>query len=196
MSKRVAITGGIGSGKSSVLEIVKALGYATFSCDAIYNEIIKTSPYIHKISKIFPNVVVNGVIDRKKLAEIIFIDKNAREKLNNVSHPLIMREMYACMNKASTPLVFAEVPLLFEGGYEDDFDAIIIVKRNEDERINAVVKRDALTKEQVQQRIQSQVNIDKYANKNNIFILENNTSFENLTQLVKLTIDKILTKSS
>ena len=72
--KKIAITGGIGSGKSTVARIIKERGFPVFSCDEIYKDVIKSAEYIEKIAQIFPNAVKNNIIDRQTLAKIVFSD--------------------------------------------------------------------------------------------------------------------------
>ena len=139
-----------------MLQKLNELGYVTLSCDEIYKEIIKEPNYIQTIAQMFPEVVEKEGINRRKLADIVFSDKQKREALEKVAHPLIMSSLYKSMDNANTSLVFAEVPLLFEGGYEKDFDVVILVKREEVDRINAVTKRDGLSIKEIEQRIKSQ----------------------------------------
>lgn len=160
MVKKIAITGGIGSGKSCVLKIIQRLGNATFSCDEIYKDVITQSEYIQKVAEKFPLVVENGNINRKKLGKIVFSDSKARKQLNDIAHPLIMFNLCKNMESVNTPFVFAEVPLLFEGGYERLFDGIIVVQRGEEDRIKSVCLRDALTEDEVRVRIHAQKDLD------------------------------------
>ena len=191
---KVAITGGIGSGKSLVAQRLISLGYDVFSCDEIYKDIIKSPTYIQKIENLFPEVVIRHSIDRTKLATLIFNDEDKRKIINAIAHPMIMQQLYTAMEKCNKPLVFAEVPLLFEGGFDKDFDKIIVILRDEALRIDGVLNRlgSTVTKTDVIKRIASQFDykvesLNKY---NNIFILENNTSqqrlFQSLDEILKL----------
>ena len=194
MSKKIAITGGIGSGKFCVLRKIKELGFSVFSCDEIYKEIIKMPAYIHKITEIFPTVIENGEINRQKLADIVFNDKRELEKLNSIAHPLIMERLYCYMDNDSSNLTFAEVPLLFEGGYENDFDAIIIVVRKEEDRIAAVSLRDNLTEDKVVSRIKMQ-NALKFSlgkrTDGRVWLIENDKDVKALEDGVKPLIEEI-----
>ena len=129
---KVAITGGIGSGKSTALSYLKELGYPVFSCDEIYKEVISSKEYIDKIKEFFPEAVTHGCIERKILSEIVFNDPEKRALLNGISHPLIMQKLYEQMDTSENELVFAEVPLLFEGGFENEFDHVIVILRKEE----------------------------------------------------------------
>lgn len=154
--QKIAVTGGIGSGKSTICEILKTHGYPVFSCDAIYGELQQTKDYIEKLQKAFPNVVKEGKIDKKILSAVVFENPDELKRLNAISHPLIMQELNRRMDNCSSRLVFAEVPLLFEGGYQNQFDRVIVVSRGEKARITSVIRRDGLTETDVKKRIKNQ----------------------------------------
>ncbi len=164
MKKKIAITGGIGSGKSSVLHILGEMGYPIFSCDEIYREIIDIPEYIQKIESIFPECIVDGKIDRKILSKTVFQNKEMLTKLNSIAHPLIMQRLLERMNESASETVFAEVPLLFEGNYENLFDKIIVVLRNPTKRIQSVVERDQISPIEVKNRISTQFDFDSPKN--------------------------------
>ena len=140
--KKIAITGGIGSGKSTVLQYLKEKSYIVFSCDEIYRDLSNTYEFIEKLKKLFPDAIVDGKLDRKKLSNIVFKDKEELLKLNRLTHPLIMEKLLYEMEKASSGVVFAEVPLLFEGNYQTKFDYVIVVVRDLNDRIEAIKLRD------------------------------------------------------
>ena len=168
MNKKIAITGGIGSGKSAVLNIIEEKGYPVYSCDEIYKELITAALYVKEIEKAFPNVVNEGQIDRKRLAEIIFSNEQARTRLNEIAHPLIMKTLLERMNETASQLVFAEVPLLFEGNFENLFDKTIVVLRNREERIRSICARDAISQKEANERMHSQFNYDDLSSQNHI----------------------------
>ena len=160
MGKKIAITGGIGSGKSYVAEYIKNLGYPVFSCDEIYKDVSQSLSYIEKLQTIFPECVIGGKLDRRKLASIVFFDEKQLKKLNAISHPLIMEKLYEEMDKAEGDLIFAEVPLLFEGGFEKDFHETIFVKRNLETRVQGIIQRDKIGESEALQRIQNQYSLE------------------------------------
>ncbi len=165
--KKVAITGGIGSGKSTVLQTIKNLGYPVFSCDEINGELIRQPEYVKKIATLFPSCVKEKEIDKETLAKIIFSDDAARKKLNQAAHPLIMQRLLSKIDECKTPLVFAEVPLLFEGDFVEFFDIILIVTRPLEDRIKSIVKRDKIDCERAKERILAQFDysLDKVQDK-------------------------------
>ncbi len=188
MNKKIAITGGIGSGKSTVSQMIRDMGYPVYSCDEIYATLIDDEQYIIKIKNAFPTAVQKDRIDREKLAKIVFNDDSAREKLNKIAHPLIMQSLLQKMNGEEC-LVFAEVPLLFEGNFERLFNEIIVVKRNKKERIESVCARDHITKEEVLARMNAQFDYD--TEKINAIVIENTGDLLALKNSVSSIINRL-----
>lgn len=165
MSLKVAITGGIGCGKSTVCNILREMGYPVYSCDEIYSEVIKSSDYISQIRTAFPDAVSDNQVNREVLAGLVFQDRRKLKCLNAIAHPLIMKRLLNQMQRSQSLFVFAEVPLLFEGNFENLFDKIIVVDRDREQRIHAVCDRDRFTTEKVIKRIHSQFNYDSEESK-------------------------------
>lgn len=193
MAKKIAITGGIGSGKSTVSNILRDKGYPVFSCDDIYAEIINSKTYINEIEKAFPDAVKQGQIDKKRLAEIVFSNEQARKKLNAIAHPLIMQTLLKQMKENENQIVFAEVPLLLEGNFENLFDKTIVVLRNREERIHSVCKRDGISNERAIERINAQFDYDDINSKNYLqkigaIFIENKGDFSELENSVKVAL--------
>ena len=190
MKKKIAVTGGIGSGKSSVLAYLGEMGYPIFSCDEIYREMIDSPQYIERIAKAFPACITDGKIDRKKLAETVFKDKEKLCILNEIAHPLIMAQLLKEMEECSSNVTFAEVPLLFEGNFENLFDGVIVVVRNKEERIQAIIQRDGLTAREATERIAAQFDYDASSNqerlkKCNAIFIQNDGDFSRLKNQLK-----------
>lgn len=156
---RIAITGGIGSGKSSFAEYIREYGYPVFSCDEIYRSMQKDGEYLEKIMSEFgDNAVKDGSLNREFISSEVFSDSGKLKKLNSIAHPEIMKRLFNETDKYA--LSFAEVPLLFEGGFENAFDRVVIVYRNIEERIRSVVERDSTDREKVINRIKSQTDYE------------------------------------
>lgn len=157
----VAVTGGIGSGKSTVIGMIRKMGYPVFSADEISRTIYADPRIQEKIKRHFPECISEMGIDRAKLSGIVFSDKDRLEMLNSITHPAIMENLFLEMEKSTSVLVFAEVPLLFEEGYERRFDQVIVVLRDRESRIASVQVRDGLSKEEVVARIKNQFDYEK-----------------------------------
>ena len=157
--KKIALTGGIGSGKTTALVTLKENGYAVFSCDEISHEISKKRRVKIKMRELFPNAFSGKVFikaDRKKIAEEVFNDKDKLEKLNNLLHPLILQELIKKANRCGKKVAFIEVPLLFESGYKDSFDGVIVISRNIKDRIESVKIRSKMTEDEIVARMNNQ----------------------------------------
>ena len=191
---RIAVTGGIGSGKSTVLNLIKEFGYPTFSCDEIYHELRNNPDYLAGLKKIFPQIFIDNRADFKKLSQIVFQDKEALSKLNSYSHPLIVKHLLKNINSINEGLSFSEVPLLFESNLIDLFDYVIIVKRPVEDRVLSVCKRDRISKREVFNRMNNQFDYEKhdFSKQKNIFILENNQKIEQLSANLFNIISNIL----
>lgn len=142
----IAITGGIGSGKTTVLQMIAYLGGNIINTDEINNELLIKDFYIKKIASFFPTAVVDGKIDKTKLANIVFYDKEALTKLNQLAHPLINEQVLA---KAGvlTGNVFVEIPLLIEADMQGAFDRIWLIKASADLRLKRILERSHLNEE-------------------------------------------------
>lgn len=189
MDKIIAITGGIGSGKSTVSQIIKELGYKVFSADEVYTELLKDEKFVKNIYKTLEIETDSLVYDRDLVSSKVFNNKEMLEKLNSATHPHIMFKMLT-QSKNESGIVFNEVPLLFEAGYEKLYDNVIIVSRNLDSRVDAVSKRDNLSKEKVLLRINNQIDYAKIESNAHTLIV-NDGSLEELTIKVKAVIDSI-----
>lgn len=159
---KIAVTGGIGSGKSTVCKIIAGKGYPVFSCDEVYAQIAESEKFVREIEKVFGSeyLTAEGRIDRKKLSALVFSDEKELAKLNGITHPMIFSEMFA-LAESEKGTVFFEVPLLFEGGYQNLFDGVIVVLRDMEARIKSVMERDKLSYEAVKKRILNQFDYDK-----------------------------------
>lgn len=189
---KIAITGGIGSGKSTVSKFIKERGYSVISCDEIYDELLCDKSFLKTLSSEFGGILNSeGMLDRKKLSIIVFGDKAKLKRLNEITHPLIINKAIKMMSGEG--IYFCEVPLLFEGGFQDLFDKVIIVLRDEQSRISAVAQRDKLSISEVKTRINNQFNynnlqFEKY------YVIRNESDLANLRIQTFKTIDEILSE--
>lgn len=194
MKKLIAITGGIGSGKSLLTDYFASLGYAVLSADEIYSDLLKDECFVKGICDAVGvrAVLANGryTLDRKAVAEKVFGNPAERKKLDDFTHDAIMSEMFSRANDCSG-VVFCEVPLLFESGYDKYFDCVIVVFRNENERINSVVSRDNKSAELVKEIIKNQYDYSKLAENGHTIFVENNGTPRFLYEKANEIIEKI-----
>lgn len=195
MDKIIAITGGIGSGKSFALKIIKKLGYKTFSADLVYKNLLKSKRFVKEISLLLDILPIeeNGklYLDKKAVSLAVFSNKEKLQKLNDFTHPRVMDKMISLANKCEG-IVFCEVPLLFEGGFENLFDAVVVVKRNDDARFLSASKRDGKTVEQIKNIANNQFNYTNLKQNKHTFIIENDGDEFALTEKIKVAIKEII----
>ena len=178
---KVAITGGIGSGKSTLINIIKDLGYKVFSCDAICANLYKKQSVLRQIKKIFPTAVSGKIFlkaDKKKISSLTFNNDKNYSLLSNFLQPLIVNELLKKMQKVKG-VCFAEVPLLFEGNHQALFDKTIVLLRDKEERIKGVYNRSKIDKESFMHIANRQVDYDKI-DLSNCFVIFNNHYVEDL----------------
>lgn len=188
-SIKIAITGGIGSGKSTVADIIREQGYDVLSCDDIYKQLLKDKNFVKKLAVEFGDILTEEQeLDRRKLSAVVFSDKQKLIKLNNLTHPQIMKKAFEEMK--GKPVCFCEVPLLFEGGYEKFFDKIIVVTRDLDSRINSVAKRDKISVDEVKNRINNQYNYE-ISSFEKYYVIHNNLNFAYLRDSVMKIISSV-----
>lgn len=156
---KVALAGGIASGKSAVLATLKDLGAAVIDSDLVAREISDNSDYIRAVGLILGDKYIDdGRINRVALREAIARDLDARKKLNSISHPIIRERVNkeAEVLEKAGKVVFVEIPLLITSGMARDFDAIWFVDCAIDERIARILERDNVSREQALALIKAQ----------------------------------------
>ena len=193
----IGITGGIGSGKSTVCKVFRVLGIPVFQADMVARRLQNEDPQLkNSLIELFgPNIYADdGLLNRKKLAEIIFNNRQYLEKVNNLIHPAVHQEFeHWKVKMAKFPYVLYEAAILFETGSSRNFDFTILVIADEKERIERVMKRDRATTEAILHRMHNQMN-DAEKKRLADFILENNNNQLIIPQILKL--DKILKSKS
>lgn len=186
---KIAITGGMGSGKSTVSKIIAEEGLPVYSCDKIYSGLLTDKPFLETLSKEFGGALnSDGSLDRKVLSEIVFNDSNKLKKLNSITHPAIMKEALTLMQ--GQVLSFCEVPLLFENAFEKFFDGVIVVLRDREQRINSITERDGISRENAILRINSQYNYEN-GDFTKYYVIHNDGSIDDLKQKILKIITEI-----
>lgn len=158
-----ALTGGIGSGKSSALAEFARLGAATVSLDQVAREQARPGRAGHtSILRAFGRGVLDpkGNVDRRRLGALVFKDAAARRRLERATHPLILREMDRLVARLRG-VVVVDVPLLFEKGLQGRFDATLLVACPPAEQVRRVARRDGLSPAEVRRRVRAQLPLDE-----------------------------------
>ena len=162
MVLRIGLTGGIGSGKTTVAQMFEVLGIPVYYADDAAKKLINTDKdLISSIKNIFGDAAYkNDALDRHYLASIVFSDNYKLELLNSFVHPATIRDADEWMKQQSAPYVIKEAALLFESGAVGHLDHIIGVNAPTAIRIKRVMDRDGVSKEEVQKRINNQMDDD------------------------------------
>lgn len=169
---KYAITGLIGSGKSSVSEYLRSKGYFVFDCDKYNSYLLNEDKKCFELIKdSFPSCIKDNKIDRQLLSNIIFDNKQEKEKLENILHPLILDKMLAYADTYNP--FFAEVPLLFEVNWDKYFDYSLLVVCEKEISLKRLIKRGVSKKESLR-RLDNQMDVSKKIERSNGIIYNNN----------------------
>lgn len=185
---KVGLTGGIGSGKSTVSQVFINLGVPVFNSDLVARNIVNTNAKaIKKIKSAFGKQLYDsGELDRKALAAIVFTNPDALEQLNSIVHPLVGEEFNKwCDKNSSAPYILKEAAILFESGAHQNLDRIITVYTKKEERIRRIIARDNVSAEDVEHRMNNQWT-DETRNKLADFIIINDDKDKLLPQVMEL----------
>lgn len=159
MGYRVGLTGGIGSGKSTVSRYFRELGVPVIDADEVARRLVEPgTPGLKALEEHFGHSVISeGHLDRRRLRTIIFSDINERHWVESLLHPMIQAELLKLADQHSEPYVILEIPLLFEAGYRSLVNRILVVEATRDLQVQRVSQRDGVTAEQVEAVLQSQM---------------------------------------
>jgi dephospho-CoA kinase len=159
---KIGLTGGIGSGKSTVAKLFEVLSIPVFYADQEAKRLMETnSQVILQIKNLFgESVYTDGKLNRKLLADQVFQNKSLLENLNQIVHPATIQAGKNWMKKQNTTYAIKEAALIFESGSQHEYDFIIGVFAPLSLRISRTIKRDGITREQVMYRIENQLDED------------------------------------
>ena len=185
--KKIGLTGGIGVGKTFVSEIFHKMGYSVFLADLHAKKCIHESDDLKKeIKKKFGNEIYQkGVLQKNRLADIVFNDTKKLQELNNLVHPFVQKYFEAWCKNQQSKFVIKEAAILFESEAHKGLDGVICVSAPFQKRIERVMKRDNCTKEDVIKRIENQMPQEK-KEKLSDFVILNNDKKELLPQIISI----------
>lgn len=191
MSKLIGITGGIGSGKTTLANHLVKLGYPVYFADIEAKKISQSEALVTQIVEQFgASILVNGEIDRTALAEIVFKDPEALKKLNQIIHPAVSKDFQRWLAKnIHHPLVFKEAAILFESGSYKYCDAIITITAPKEERIKRVTQRDNLALHDIEKRMERQWSEEEKIKLSDFVIV--NINLENAIQELESILKKL-----
>jgi len=188
--RRVALTGGIATGKSHVRAQFEALGVPTIDADSLARDAVATgTDGLASVISRFGTDVLDpaGALDRHKLANIVFADPAARRDLERIIHPFVRRSTdawFASLDPLRHPIAMADIPLLYEAGREVDFDTVIVTRCDTDTQIRRLMERNGVSVSEARQRIAAQLPVEEKARRAD-FVIDTDGSMEDTNRQVK-----------
>ena len=183
--KIIGLTGGIGSGKSSVLEIFKKIGISTYNADESAKKLISSDKkIIYSIKQLFgEDIYDENELNSKQVSKIVFNDKEKLKSLNSIIHPAVAIDFdNFCFKHRDETYIVKEAAIIFETKTENLFNKIIYVKAPKEIRVDRVMQRDNLSRDDVLNRIQNQINETSIIDKCDFII--DNINFSELEEKV------------
>lgn len=191
---KVGLTGGIGSGKSTVAELLQELGAYVVDADQLARQVIQrgTPGFDEVVSQFGDSILVNGEIDRANLAAVVFNDANKRKALEEIIHPLVRQAAEQIMQELPKgAVVINEIPLLFETAGANRFDFVISVGINDENRLVRLRER-GMKDYEINQRISAQASDEQRASISDV-VIDNNGNLDDLRmQVEKLWFHQLL----
>ncbi|KQB37201.1 dephospho-CoA kinase [Flavobacterium aquidurense] len=190
MTKVIGLTGGIGSGKTTIANYFAEMGVPVYIADDAAKKVMQSADIIQQIKTTFgDSLFEKEILNRSKLAEIVFNNADKLAKLNSIVHPAVKKdfELWLLENKKHEYVIY-EAAILFESGRYKECDVIVTVTAPEEIRIERVVKRDNITREQVLSRMKMQWNDEKRISLSNFVINNSNLKIakEEVVKILKI----------
>lgn len=184
---QVGLTGGIGSGKSTVAKVFETLGVPVYYADARAKYLMNFNQELREgiISLLGNNAYLNGVLNPSFISKQVFGNKEKLEKLNALVHPAVGLDYKLWVERQTTKYGIKEAAILFESGSYKTCDVVINVFANEDIRVSRVIKRDGVTEKQVKARLKHQWT-EKERFKHSDYSIDNNGGTPVIPQIIKL----------
>ncbi len=173
---KLGITGGIGSGKTTICKLFELLGVPVYYADEESKKILDEDKLVkEQVIKMFGSSILNdsGIIDRKELAAIVFNNKEQLEKLNAILHPAVGQHFENWLKKQNTAYILKEAAILFESGAYKQVDKVLTVVAPLELKIQRTMKRDGVSKEEVERRMQLQMTDEEKIKRADFVIINN-----------------------
>lgn len=157
---KIGITGGIGSGKSYIADLIKKQGLPVFNCDDAAKYIMANDDEIKaKLKELIGEEIYTdgGNINKQMMSDFIYLNEDNRKKINEIVHPAVREQYMRWLSVQYTSVVFMESAILFESGFSDLVDKVIHVFASDEVRLHRLIKRDGLTRMQAYERMQAQM---------------------------------------
>lgn len=183
--KRIGLTGGIGSGKSTVAKMFEELGAVIIDADQVSRDLMRPgSPVLAQVAETFGDQILtnDGRLIRPELAKIVFSDSQAREKLNNIVHPAVRRHSAQLAEEAQVApdfsgVIIEDIPLLAETGQAHRFDAVVVVEVEPGIRLQRLVQQRGMTEDDARARMAAQAS-DEQRREIATWVVDNSRSLD------------------
>jgi dephospho-CoA kinase len=184
---KIGLTGGIGSGKTTVAKVFEVLGIPVYYADDAAKQLMNTNKELQQqlIARFGTETYTNGELNRKHLASLVFGNKEQTELLNSIVHPVTIADAEQWFARQQSPYVVKEAALLFESGAASGLDFVIGVTAPETIRIKRVMDRDGLSAEEIKKRMSNQLD-DSMKMRLCDFVIQNNEQEMVLPQVLQL----------
>ncbi len=191
---KIGLTGGIGSGKSTVADFLRKKGIKVFDADRLAKELMTSDEELKRelIKEFGEETFSGGELNREYLANTVFVNPAKVEKINSIVHPAVKNKLTSLMNKEleKSNLVAAEAALIFEADMTEMFDYIWVVTADEEIRIKRVMERSGLSREEIIKRMENQIPEKEKISRAD-FVFYNNDSVEKLEENVSFMLSII-----
>ena len=192
LMKRIALTGGMGTGKSHVRAVFAALGVPTIDADTLARDVVAHgTPGFESVVATFGRGILNadGDLDRRALAAMVFGDTAKRRDLEAILHPAIrgaIDQWFTTLDKTAFPFAIADIPLLYETGLDTEYDAVIVTSCAPQTQVRRIMARDNLDATEVQHRLDAQMPIEEKVKRATYVIDTNGSLVQTNAQVHKL----------
>ena len=183
---KIGLTGGIGSGKSTVSGLFEALGIPVIDADVIARSLLEPgTEATRQVIRIFGNDIAANEqeIDRARLRERVFDNADARKKLESILHPIVHQKIRQQVEAITSPYCIVVIPLLFEAGHQDLVDRILVVNTSREKQIERAASRDRASVEEIQKILNTQIDPEERLARADD-IIDNNDGIEQLESRV------------
>ncbi len=192
MARRLGVTGGIGSGKTTVCRIFRVLDIPVFVADNVAREIMEYDPEVRTAINLIigKDLYSTGTLDRKELARIIFNRPELLRKVNAAVHPAVLQRFDHWAETSESPYVIMEAAILFEAGADTLVDRVVTISAPVEERISRVMGRNELTREEVIRRINNQLE-DEEREEQSYYVINNSDNEMIIPEILKIHEDML-----
>ena len=174
----IGITGGIGSGKSTVSDILRNMSYPVIDADILGKDILNDKEILKELEEEFPQAFTEHILNKKVLSDIVFNNKSKLNKLNSITHPEIAKKIHSLIDSSNENLLFLDAPLPTKECFLDIVNEIWVVSTVLDIRLERIMERSNISRNTAMKIIESQMPEEEYLALSNIIINNNGTKKE------------------